>query len=604
MAKGFAIAVFKGDSLEVALAVRASGELVKTGDYQFSLKIGERSFAGEPSADGRRVLFRLAPAITTELETGEHRTQLVIDGADYRKTVNGVLNVGDPAGDEPGFACESIDFELDVPPLSINLAALVNMFPQECRNHLDGVAASAAGSAGSAAESAAAAGASAIGAKSSESAASSAATLAVQAADRAAAAAAAIVDACVYGIDHDTAVATAATACTRVVLVSGYSYLAVPGFTQMPAHNWRRCVVDDLAARHVKYYLHPQDSTRRADGAAAVLTGADGDVMVQVPVVYRRTDQYTDASGHLHRVHLVSDRQFANSAPFDWFKVGPGGATVREQFMGAFPAALCDASGAALTTVESTAAPAVYSAGCRLRSIAGAKPVANMDLPTMRTAANAAGGRTANEAFYEFLALMMAVEYGTFDLQSAFSPGFTNADSAAGYAHVRLNGRANFGNGSGHIPADPVTDAIVPWQAGTADAAKVVQCVYRGIQDPYGALWQFADGFVMVPDGFYRTFDPALYSDTNYAATHAKIAHAWPSTGWMSSWAVPSMLPLAAAGSSTSGLCDYYYYYDANPHRMMRGGGKTQSVSGGPFCVNIQGMLSITATGTGGRTAC
>ena len=43
----------------------------------------------------------------------------------------------------------------------------------------------------------------------------------------------------------------------------------------------RRCVVNDLGV--VKYYLKADDSTKKEDGSAADLSGADGMVMVEIP---------------------------------------------------------------------------------------------------------------------------------------------------------------------------------------------------------------------------------------------------------------------------------------------------------------------------------
>ncbi len=48
----------------------------------------------------------------------------------------------------------------------------------------------------------------------------------------------------------------------------------------------RRCILND--AGNVVYYLHANDSTKRDNGAAADLTGATGQVMVEIPEHYVR----------------------------------------------------------------------------------------------------------------------------------------------------------------------------------------------------------------------------------------------------------------------------------------------------------------------------
>lgn len=49
----------------------------------------------------------------------------------------------------------------------------------------------------------------------------------------------------------------------------------------------RRCVVNDSGV--VLYYLDENDFTKKEDGSAADLSGAVGQVMVEVPEHYRKT---------------------------------------------------------------------------------------------------------------------------------------------------------------------------------------------------------------------------------------------------------------------------------------------------------------------------
>jgi len=52
--------------------------------------------------------------------------------------------------------------------------------------------------------------------------------------------------------------------------------------------NMKRCLVADNGT--VNYYLDPADSTKKADGSTAVLTGADGMVMVEIPAFYTKRE--------------------------------------------------------------------------------------------------------------------------------------------------------------------------------------------------------------------------------------------------------------------------------------------------------------------------
>ena len=128
--------------------------------------------------------------------------------------------------------------------------------------------------------------------------------------------------------------------CQRILLINN-QIVNVDSFDQTPAHGFRRCVIDDLAGRHINYYLDPDDSTRKADGSDAVLTGADGDVMVEVPVTYWRCKTLADGKV----AYLVSDRPFPLAEPHPYFYVSPGGNRLRAQYVGAFSGVLCDADG-------------------------------------------------------------------------------------------------------------------------------------------------------------------------------------------------------------------------------------------------------------------
>ncbi|MBQ9501781.1 MAG: hypothetical protein IJU70_06470 [Lentisphaeria bacterium] len=200
----------------------------------------------------------------------------------------------------------------------------------------------------------------------------------------------------IYGVDYDTSVATAASACRKVVLNSAVSpggdpasYTAVQDFGARPAHNWRRCVVN-TATRTVNYYLHPTDSTKKMDGTAAVLSGEDGEVMVEIPVTYYRIDKYTDSSSHEHIVWLVSAQMFPGAAPHPFFYTSPGGATLRTQYIAAFMPTLTDGE--------------TIAAGGKLRSIVGDSiPLTGISLSPAMTGYSRAGLDIANISFQWFM---------------------------------------------------------------------------------------------------------------------------------------------------------------------------------------------------------
>ena len=308
----------------------------------------------------------------------------------------------------------------------------------------------------------------------------------------------------------------------------------------LPAHNTRRCLMTDLENETIAYYCHPANSNLKEDGTAAVLTGADGDVMVECKPNYWRFDVYTDTQGRTHIVTLVSDVQFNASEPDPFFYVSRGGKTLKTQYVGAFKGVLCDSSGVAKTQTGST--PASYASGNKMRSIAGARPAASMNRATMRTAAAANKGTLVNFLFNAWAERMIAIKVGTYNTQTGISAGYSNL-SAWDYAALRNTGRtASLGNGDGSILADDANlDAdLLTMKAGAtiwnnvAADQRIVACSALGFEDLWGSQWTFDDGiqwhqsvdlnYITVSDvKCYRT--PA--SDNTIAS--GNVAYAWKS---------------------------------------------------------------------------
>ena len=239
-----------------------------------------------------------------------------------------------------------------------------------------------------------------------------------------------------------------------------------------------------------------------------------------------------------------------------------------------------------------------------------------MPQSTHRTAAANNGAQGVNSLFHQYLMLMMLIEGGSFDTQAAISPGFAYA-SAWNYAFTRLSGRANFGNGTGSILADATQDSAITWQS-VADALKVVQFSYRGIENPYGEIWKFEDGIQKyqnvvddaLTDGCYWwTAATSLYTDVDQQAaaspTYAKVPHVWPATGYVKTWRPDNFLPLTVGGGSTTYLCDYFYNDSAAGARVvLRGGAVRDGAYVGGGYVHVYNGLAFAYSSFGGRLAC
>lgn len=382
--------------------------------------------------------------------------------------------------------------------------------------------------------------------------------------------------------------------------------------------------MSNLATRTIAYYLHPSNSNLKEDGTDATLTGADGDVMVEIPITHWRVDTYTDASAHLHYRYLVSDKPFPGSSIHPFFYVSPDGATARVQYVGAFRSVLCGSDGTPTATTGLTEA-AAYASGNKFRSLPMYKPHSGATIAQYRAghAANN-GGTNVNCLFGMWAMLMMAIDAGSFDTQT-LSPGFTNL-TAFSYSALRDTGRTRaFGNATGSILADTsgVDADITTWLSGATSDKKVVQWSWRGIEDPFGALTYFEDGFQKHPSGYWFTQSTSKYSEFDSVLTAGEASGVFPPSGYTGnalSWVYQmfptasgfiktfdpkTFLPLSGGGSSTTYLCDNVYNDAATGARVIyRGGQQSGSGAAGMGCVYLLGERSVSLKYAGGRLAC
>ena len=415
----------------------------------------------------------------------------------------------------------------------------------------------------------------------------------------------------VYGLDID--LATTATAGTKVVLNHAYDYAgastalryhAVDSFQQTPAHTFKS-VLRDLEHGVNKCFLDISDSTHKADGTALTADEKIGkwsengstilvDFMLRIPITYWRKDTYTDGSGHNHVVWLVSNEQFVDSAPHPWFFTGNGGATAQVQYVGMFKGVLTDSSGTPKTqSAEST--PVSFASGDRLRSIMGYRPAGNLTRTVFRTAAGNNHGNLTNMLFREWLTLMVAIDGGNLDSQTGISFGFANC-SSWDYASLRKTGRAaTFGLQNGEITADETEetgldlDLLTMKNGGTIwnnSGSRVVAFNWRGLENPWGAQFEFADGCQKYQNataddysesGYWTTNDISLYvnCDSNMGAgqagekfpsrgytgnSYAWVNHPWPKgEGYIKTFDTDSFFILTTGGGTGTYFGDYFY---------------------------------------------
>ena len=280
-----------------------------------------------------------------------------------------------------------------------------------------------------------------------------------------------------------------------------------PGFTRiagnMNLHNaltglplqqlLKRCLV---TAGGTVAYLHPTDSTRLADGSPADLSGAAGNVMVEVPEHYYKAWMNGDVANYAVSVYPLS-----------------GFTKIPKHYTSAYEASLNRATGKAGSVVNLTADwrggnnNAAYDGTSA--SLLG-KPVTTLTRAQERSYCEAIGSGWCEEPFeyWSPWRWLCYIEYATRDLQQAVN----NTLTAQGYRQGGLGagitdavpgewntfnahnpfcecGKTNsLGNASGEV-------SFTVANFGGAGVNRTFKAnSYRGIENPFGHIWKRLDG--------------------------------------------------------------------------------------------------------------
>ena len=334
----------------------------------------------------------------------------------------------------------------------------------------------------------------------------------------------------------------------------------------------RRCVLNSDGS--VNYYLDPLDSTNKADGTAATLDGTDGNVMVEVPRFYYDYNYLTVGNViHSHSISLDS----SDGYPVHWAFVKDG-VEVDYRYYPAYQG---------------------YNDGGVLKSISGVYPTTSISRTTARTyaEANGTGWHQIDFALYEAITLLMIIEYGTMNIQSALGQGRTalSGGSWSGGSLIGINGLSNSdGNGTNNVT-----------YIGNADAAAAdgSYLTYRGCENFFGNVWRWADGININNRRYYLSNNPATFDDvslttngyTDSGVTGGNV------NGYARELANTSkgFIPVSVTGgSSNTGTTDYYYQ-STGLRAAMVGGAAGDGLHAGPLCLYGDIAASHVSAGIG-----
>lgn len=275
----------------------------------------------------------------------------------------------------------------------------------------------------------------------------------------------------------------------------------------------RRCVLN--ADGTVKYYLHPTDSTKKADGTAAIIDGTDGNVMVEIPKFWYKYE-------HVSGVHKwsISD---GNHGPD--YEVHPafirGGVEKDYRYYPAYEG---------------------FNLSGKLISGSGRIPTVSQTRAQFRilAAANGAGWSQIDWNLLVAVQLLYLTEYADFNSQAMIGRG---NDTGSDYT-MTTGGSNSIGN------ASSLSTNNDTWMS------------YRGIENWYASMFKFIDGVNVQERKYFINSNPATFADDVFTGDYVDSGITSVATNGYVSNLVPSkkgFVASAVAGSSSTYIPDYFY---------------------------------------------
>lgn len=363
--------------------------------------------------------------------------------------------------------------------------------------------------------------------------------------------------------------------------------------------NMRRCVLRDNG--QVNYYLNETDSTKKVDGSAANLTGADGQVMVEIPAFYVK---FTPGATRTWSISLL---------PADGYSLHPAfiknGQFVPYRYYGAYDACVFNGSvyESGLNYDNNWTAGQNWNAdgaAAKLASVSGIYPAVGITRANARTlAANRGAGWRQVDVYLEWaIELLFLVEFGTFRTQQTIGDGNTNVTNA--YAAASSGNQTDSPHsvaGKSNALGNASTNTTNGASSGTRDTAYMS---YRGIENWYGNCWNWVDGYNINNNQAYVSNNNTQFADdttTNYNAIGAAMV---ASDGWVTNCQNEpfAFLPSAVGGSSSTYWADYYY--QASGWRVaIFGGAAVDGARAGGFFWSLANDSSVLVRSFGARLA-
>lgn len=361
-----------------------------------------------------------------------------------------------------------------------------------------------------------------------------------------------------YGVQWDES--DPSPDCTRIGNMSLHA--------ELPVQN---AIIGGLLADDLTFTPFPDQS----DWSGETVDGSLGQVMLQIPKHYFKSEIH----GTIHK-KLISQYPLAGFIEIPMIYVSAEKATVDRTDPNT--PKLCSVVN---TTPEFRGGNNTADWDNTYRSLLG-KPASNISLTNFRQyARNRGNGTVWNCHTYlaqRVLYWLFVTEYATLNSQKAFNA----AKDVNGYMQGGLGPGVSDWNGdawnayNGHNPLIPCgymleygnQSAIKNYSVKDADDNVLITFEvnsYRGIQSPFGDIWDWTDGILInvqsdVAGGVstcYITDDPAKFSSSDFSQ-YTELGNSPRADNWIKTIfddEQGNIICKTQGGSSTSYYCDYYW---------------------------------------------
>ena len=402
-----------------------------------------------------------------------------------------------------------------------------------------------------------------------------------------------------YGIEFDVTVSS--PSCTRIGNLSLHRSLPIQS-------RMRGCLLNDDG--EVVEYLNP------TDWGGDILDGSRGQVMVEIPHYYRKFE----TSGNKRRVRI-------SEYPL------PGYHSVKKKYPSAYEASLDRTNNKLASVVNLTAQ---YRGGGNTadwdgtyRSLLG-RPATSISRTNFRTyARNRKSGSTNwNCMTYDLqkdIFWLFAIEYATLNSQAAYNAELTAEGYHQGGLGAGVSNMSDWGGFNSYNPFVPCghTNSLgdfsgcVNYEVKNAD--DTTRCTvsvprYRGIENPFGHIWQWTDGInvQITPESgdnvsrVYVSEDPSTFNDSDYTGYH-HVGNEARGEGYVKAVIFGEegdIMPSEVGGGDSVYFCDYHYTNipsSTTLRGVLFGGAAPYGASGGLVCAHSSNAPSYTRADIGSR---